>query len=47
MDKKKTLKRIEYLKTELAHSRYWDGWVVAGMKKELKELENKMKVDDE
>ena len=35
-----TNKRIKYLKTELAHERFHDGWVVSSMKKELKELEN-------
>ena len=30
--------RIEYLKEELAHSGYHDGYVLSGMKKELKKL---------
>ena len=38
MKLEKINKRIEYLKTEIAHERYWDGWVVAGLKKELKKL---------
>jgi hypothetical protein len=31
-------KRIEYLKTEIAHGGYWDGFALKGMKKELKNL---------
>ena len=36
-------KRIEYLKTELTHEGFHDGWVVAGLKKELKKLTKKLK----
>ena len=42
MELEKINKRIEYLKTELAHERYWDGWVVAGLKQELKQLTKKV-----
>ena len=35
--------RIQYLKSELAHERYHDGWVIAGFKKELLKLNRKMK----
>ena len=31
-------KRIAYLKMELAHDGFHDGWSLAGMKKELKNL---------
>jgi|10_taG_2_1085330.scaffolds.fasta_scaffold31392_2 hypothetical protein len=43
MTKKQMKKRIEYLKIELAHERYWDGWVLEGMRAELKELEEEFK----
>ena len=46
MELEKINKRIEYLKTELAHERYWDGWVVAGLKKELKKLEELLPKDE-
>ena len=36
-----TSDRIEYLKSEIAHSSHHDGWVLGGLKKELKELEEK------
>jgi hypothetical protein len=29
----------KYLKSELSHSGFHDGWVIAGLKKELKKLE--------
>ena len=34
--------RMEYLKTELAHERYHDGWVVKGMKEELEFIEKEL-----
>ena len=40
IDRAKT--RMEYLKTELAHERYWDGWSVQGMKEEKEWLENQL-----
>tara|TARA_A100001391_G_C4827610_1_gene213120 strand:+ start:369 stop:518 length:150 start_codon:yes stop_codon:yes gene_type:complete len=43
MNKKQLKDRIKYLKTELAHEGYHDGWVLMGMKKELKELEGELK----
>ena len=30
--------RIKYLKSELAHEGYHDGWVLKGMREELKKL---------
>ena len=33
---------LKYLEMEIAHGRYWDGWSLEGMKKELKELVNKV-----
>ncbi len=42
MDKEQMKKRIKYLKTELAHAGYHDGWTLDGFKKELKELESAM-----
>ena len=41
MNKKQIKERIRYLKTELAHSHYHDGWVIHSMKEELKQLEEK------
>ena len=43
MNKKQLKDRIKYLKTELAHEGYHDGWVLMGMKIELKELEGELK----
>ena len=42
MNKKQIKERMRYLKTELAHSHYHDGWVIQGMKKELEKLEKKL-----
>ena len=33
--------RIEYLKSEIAHGNYHDGWTLEGLKEQLKELEEK------
>jgi hypothetical protein len=46
MKLKKIIKRIEYLKTEITHGGFWDGWALTGMKKELKELEENLKNDE-
>ena len=43
MNKKQIKERIRYLKMELAHERYHDGWVVVGMREELDSLEKKLK----
>tara|TARA_Y100000004_G_C8591593_1_gene276690 strand:+ start:295 stop:447 length:153 start_codon:yes stop_codon:yes gene_type:complete len=42
MKRDKMEERIKYLKTEIAHGAYWDGFALQGMKKELKELERKI-----
>ena len=42
MDREKIVKRISYQKMELAHHGFHDGWVLDGMRKELKELEEKL-----
>ena len=39
MTEKQIKDRINYLKTELAHEGYHDGWVLKGMREELKQLE--------
>ena len=40
-------KRLRYLKTELAHEGYWDGWSVKSMKEEKEWLEKELKgLDD-
>ena len=36
VSRKQAEERLRYLKSELAHSHYHDGWVIQGMKKELK-----------
>lgn len=38
----KIKKRIEFLKTEIVMEGYLDGWALAGLKKELKNLEEKL-----
>ena len=38
MDLEDIKTRIKYLKEEIAHGGYHDGWVLSGFKKELKEL---------
>ena len=42
MDREKIIERISYLKMELAHHGFHDGWVLKGMREELKELEDKL-----
>ena len=42
MVEKEIKKRISYLKMELAHHGFHDGWVLKGMKDELKKLEEKL-----
>ena len=37
--------RIDYLKMELVHEAYHDGWVLKGMKEELESLEKRLKND--
>ena len=39
MTKKQIKERIDYLKIEIAHAGYHDGWVLKGMKEELEWLE--------
>tara|TARA_B100000424_G_C22870192_1_gene463406 strand:+ start:53 stop:187 length:135 start_codon:yes stop_codon:yes gene_type:complete len=39
MTKKEIKKRINYLKSELSHEHYHDGWVIKGMREELEKLE--------
>ena len=29
---KNIIKRIEYLKTEISHEGYWEGWALEGMR---------------
>ena len=43
MNREQIQERLKYLKMELAHSHYHDGWVIQGMKKEVKELTEKLK----
>ena len=42
MNQKKIDERIAYLKSELAHSGFHDGWVIKGLKAELAELKDKI-----
>jgi len=43
MNREQIQDRLNYLMSELAHSHYHDGWVIQGMKKEVKELTEKLK----
>ena len=36
------VERIKYLKTEIAHEGFWDGYALEGMKEELIDLETKL-----
>ena len=38
----KVIKRIEYLRMEIAHEGFWDGYALEGMREELSELETKL-----
>ena len=40
--KKQIQERIKYLKIELVHHGYHDGWVLKGMKEELEWLEEQL-----
>ena len=42
MNQKKIEERIAYLKSELAHSGFHDGWVIKGLQEELNQLEAKL-----
>tara|TARA_Y100001963_G_C6708432_1_gene413071 strand:+ start:647 stop:784 length:138 start_codon:yes stop_codon:yes gene_type:complete len=42
MNKKQIKDRINYLKMELAHEGYHDGWVLKGLREELKKLEKEI-----
>ena len=44
MNKKQTKERIKYLKSELAHSHYHDGWVINGLTDELNKLTKKLRL---
>ena len=38
--------RIQYLKMELAHRHYHDGWVIKGLKEELNKLTKKPRLEN-
>ena len=38
MNRQQIKDRMQYLKMELAHSHYHDGWVIKGLKEELLKL---------
>ena len=40
---KKIKERIKYLKRELIHENYWDGFTAKGSRDELKKLEEEIK----
>jgi len=42
MTKEQMKDRIKYLKMEIAHSGYHDGWTLKGMKEELRWLEEEL-----
>ena len=41
--RKQAKERLKYLKTELVHEGYHDGWTLKGMKEELEWLEKELK----
>ena len=43
MNKEQIKESIKYLKMELIHEAYHDGWVLKGMKEELESLEERLK----
>ena len=43
MKKKQIKERIKYLKIEIAHAGYHDGWTLKGMKEELEWLNKELK----
>ena len=45
MTKKLIEKRIKYLEMEISHHGYHDGWVLKGMREELKWLKESLKDD--
>tara|TARA_R100001015_G_C4571239_1_gene129256 strand:+ start:491 stop:631 length:141 start_codon:yes stop_codon:yes gene_type:complete len=42
MNKQQINDRIKYIKMELAHSHYHDGWVINGLTDELNKLTKKL-----
>ena len=46
VSRKQAEERLKYLRTELAHERYWDGWSVQGMREEAEWLEKELKKID-
>ena len=46
MNRQQIKERIQYLKTELAHSHYHDGWVIKGLKEELNKLTKKPRLEN-
>jgi len=46
MTKKEIKKRISYLEMELLHRGYHDGWVIEGVETELKELKEKLNLNE-
>ena len=45
MNKEQIKDRIKYLKMELIHEGYHDGWVLKGMREELESLQEELKND--
>ena len=43
VSKKQAEERLRYLKSELAHEGYHDGWTLKGMREEVEWLEKELK----
>ena len=43
VSRKQAEERLKYLKTELAHEGYHDGWTLKGMREEVEWLEKELK----
>jgi hypothetical protein len=43
VSRKQAEERLRYLKSELAHSHYHDGWTLKGMREEVEWLEKELK----
>ena len=43
VSRKQAEERLKYLNEQLAHSGYWDGWSLKGMKEEKEWIESQLK----
>ena len=42
VSRKQAEERLKYLKSELAHEGYWDGWSLKGMREEVEWIEKEL-----